>query len=245
MRARMGARSSARAERRGIAARACTTASSADGRGDRQACGPHGRRGAVARRGSRLPFPEARRRVDCNRALCNGARDRQPRKRASLQVFLCRYSPSRRNPVPRLLVIGGVAIALALFVTLLFVMRSPTKSTQHDAAILPPPWRIPINVLNGSGDINYTRQIASRIGAFGYTIKKVGRADNFTYPQTRGVLPAEMRGRRLPPGEAARRHDEAPPRWNSRRLPAVRNRRSRARAGRITSRDPARAAREP
>jgi len=49
-------------------------------------------------------------------------------------------------------------------------------------------------VLNGSGDINYTRQVASRIGAFGYSIKKVGRADNFTYPQTAVFFPPKCEG---------------------------------------------------
>jgi hypothetical protein len=51
-----------------------------------------------------------------------------------------------------------------------------------------------VNVLNGSGDINYTRQVASRIGAFGYSIKKVGRADNFTYPQTAVFFPPKCEG---------------------------------------------------
>jgi len=32
-------------------------------------------------------------------------------------------------------------------------------------APLPPPWRVDVDVLNGSGDINFTRQVASRIGA--------------------------------------------------------------------------------
>ena len=36
--------------------------------------------------------------------------------------------------------------------------------------------------------------MASRIGAFGYTIKKVGRADNFTYPQTAVYFPPECEG---------------------------------------------------
>ena len=117
--------------------------------------------------------------------------NREARELAGLPVPL---QPVERNPLPRLLVIGGVVIALALFATLLFFMRAPSKSAQHDAAILPPPWRIPINVLNGSGDINYTRQIASRIGAFGYTIKKVGRADNFTYPQTAVYFPPKCEG---------------------------------------------------
>jgi transcriptional regulator with XRE-family HTH domain len=102
--------------------------------------------------------------------------------------------PIERNPLPRLLVIGGALIALTVF-TLLFLMQgSGNKTGPSDAAILPPPWRIPVNVLNGSGDINYTRQVASRIGAFGYTIKKVARADNFTYPQTAVYFPPKCEG---------------------------------------------------
>jgi hypothetical protein len=91
--------------------------------------------------------------------------------------------------------VGGVVIALAVFATLLLIPRSGGKPKQGSpSAILPPPWRIPVNVLNGSGDINYTRQVASRIGAFGYTIKKVGRADNFTYPQTAVYFPPKCEG---------------------------------------------------
>lgn len=102
--------------------------------------------------------------------------------------------PLERNPLPRLLVIGGALIAVTVF-TLLFLMQgSGSKTGASDAAILPPPWRIPVNVLNGSGDINYTRQVASRIGAFGYTIKKVARADNFTYPQTAVYFPPQCEG---------------------------------------------------
>ncbi|MBA3734508.1 MAG: LytR C-terminal domain-containing protein [Actinobacteria bacterium] len=97
--------------------------------------------------------------------------------------------PIDRNPIPRLLVIGGVVIALAVFAALLFIPRSGGREAQAGADILPPPWRISVNVLNGSGDTNYTRQVASRIAAFGYTIKKVARADNFTYLQTAVYFP--------------------------------------------------------
>ena len=95
----------------------------------------------------------------------------------------------------RLLVVGGVVIALAVFAALLVISRSGNEPTQGGPnAILPPPWRVPVNVLNGSGDINYTRQVASRIGAFGYSIKKVSRADNFTYPQTAVYFPPKCEG---------------------------------------------------
>ena len=36
--------------------------------------------------------------------------------------------------------------------------------------------------------------MASRIGALGYSIKKVGRADNFTYPQTAVFFPPKCDG---------------------------------------------------
>jgi hypothetical protein len=103
--------------------------------------------------------------------------------------------PVERNPVPRLLVVGGVAIALTMLATLLLLTRSDgTKTITASTAILPPPWRISVTVLNGSGDINYTRRVASRIGAFGYTIKKVSRADNFSYPQTAVYFPPSCEG---------------------------------------------------
>jgi transcriptional regulator with XRE-family HTH domain len=114
-------------------------------------------------------------------ATALGLDNREARELAGLPVP---PQPIERNPLPRLLVVGGVVLALAVFATLLLIPRSGGKPKQGAGAILPPPWRIPVNVLNGSGDINYTRQVASRIGAFGYSIKKVGRADNFTYPQT-------------------------------------------------------------
>jgi transcriptional regulator with XRE-family HTH domain len=115
-------------------------------------------------------------------ATALGLDNREARELAGLPVP---PQPIERSPLPRMLVLGGVVIALAIFATLLLIPRSGGKPTRSGpTAILPPTWRVPVNVLNGSGDINYTRQVASRIGAFGYSIKKVGRADNFTYPQT-------------------------------------------------------------
>jgi hypothetical protein len=49
-------------------------------------------------------------------------------------------------------------------------------------ASLVPPWKLHVTVENGNGDISWTRTVASRIGAMGYTIAKVGRADRFDYP---------------------------------------------------------------
>jgi len=58
------------------------------------------------------------------------------------------------------------------------------KSAAASEASLPPTWRIKVDVLNGSGDMNYTRSVASRIGALAYRIERVTRADRFDYPQT-------------------------------------------------------------
>ena len=51
-------------------------------------------------------------------------------------------------------------------------------------------------MLNGSGDIVYTRSVASQIQALSYRVTHVGKATSFNYPQTAGVLPARRRGRR-------------------------------------------------
>lgn len=125
-------------------------------------------------------------------ATALGIDNREARELAGLSVPPL---PVERNPMPRLLVIGAVAIALAIFATLLLIPRSGGKEPAGmPGAILPPPWRIQVTVLNGSGDINYTRQVASRIGAFGYGIKKVSRADAFTYPQTAVYFPPSCEG---------------------------------------------------
>jgi hypothetical protein len=96
-----------------------------------------------------------------------------------------------------------------VFATSLVVPRSGGKhQTAASSAILPAPWRIPVTVLNGSGDINYTRQVASHVGAFGYTIKKVGRASSFAYPQTAVYFPPACEGVACA-SQAARRRDAA------------------------------------
>ena len=44
-------------------------------------------------------------------------------------------------------------------------------------------------VLNGSGDIVFTRSVASRIQALSYKVIDVGRAATFTYTQTQVYYP--------------------------------------------------------
>jgi LytR cell envelope-related transcriptional attenuator len=127
-------------------------------------------------------------------ATALGIDNREARELAGIPVPAL---PIERNPVSRLVVIAGVVVALAVFATLLVVPRSGGKHTAAAAAdnrILPAPWRIPVTLLNGSGDINYTRLVASHVGGFGYTIKKVGRASSFSYPRTAVYFPPRCEG---------------------------------------------------
>jgi len=105
-----------------------------------------------------------------------GIDNREARELAGLPVPAL---PAQRNPVSRLIVLGAILIALAVAGAVVLV--SHTGGHARAAAsvpILPPPWRVDVNVLNGSGDINYTRQVASTVqalGRHGATIKVATR----------------------------------------------------------------------
>jgi transcriptional regulator with XRE-family HTH domain len=135
----------------------------------------------------RFPRPDDALAATVLYASALGIDNREARELAGLPVPPL---PIERNPLPRVVVIGATVVALIVLATLLAISRAGGGDpSARPGAILPPPWRIQVTVLNGSGDINYTRRVASRIGAFGYGIKKVGRADAFTYPQTAVYFP--------------------------------------------------------
>jgi hypothetical protein len=74
------------------------------------------------------------------------------------------------------------------------VLASSGGDTKTDTAAtptstLPAPWAIDVDVLNGSGDIVYTRNVASRIQAWSYRVAHVGKASSFNYPQTQVYYP--------------------------------------------------------
>jgi transcriptional regulator with XRE-family HTH domain len=117
-----------------------------------------------------------------------GIDNREARELAGLPVPT---APVQRNPIPRLIVLGAILIALAIAGAVILISQTGGGSNGAKAptAILPPPWRVDVNVLNGSGDINYTRQVASHVQTFGYQIKHVGRADSFNYAQTAVYFP--------------------------------------------------------
>src|SRR5438477_475196 len=82
-----------------------------------------------------------------------------------------RHVPPRAfqvNPWSRLAVLAGIAVAaVALVGTFELAQRhgsNVTSAAAQEAAALPAPWTIRVEVLNGSGDIDATRRLASRIG---------------------------------------------------------------------------------
>jgi LytR cell envelope-related transcriptional attenuator/helix-turn-helix protein len=101
--------------------------------------------------------------------------------------------PLRSSPLRRVLALAAFAavVSAAVLAIVLAQSNSGTKpSTAASAAVaLPPPWAIKVEVLNGSGDIVYTRSVASRIQAMSYRITHVGRASSFNYPQTEVYYP--------------------------------------------------------
>ncbi|HEY7707181.1 MAG TPA: LytR C-terminal domain-containing protein [Gaiellaceae bacterium] len=122
---------------------------------------------------------------------------REARRLAGLPV-----SPVTADPRGRLAVAIGLGVtALALFLAVFVPPRIGGHDTRAEtaSATLPPPWRISVDVLNGSGDISYTRRVADRIGSFAYQIKRVSRAGRFDYPETSVYFPpgGEKIGRRL------------------------------------------------
>jgi transcriptional regulator with XRE-family HTH domain len=94
------------------------------------------------------------------------------------------------NAKARLIAVGLVAAllsALAVMVVAPNMQLTRTRIRTVEAipnANLLPPWKLKVTVENGNGNIVWTRALASRVGAMGYTIAKVGRADRFNYPAT-------------------------------------------------------------
>jgi hypothetical protein len=105
------------------------------------------------------------------------------------------------NPWRRLAAVGAIGLAVLAGVLAVVLAQSSPKQqvSAAAAAALPAPWAIKVVVLNGSGDIVYTRSVASRVQALSYRVTHVGRASSFNYPQTQVYYPpgAEAIGVRL------------------------------------------------
>jgi transcriptional regulator with XRE-family HTH domain len=100
--------------------------------------------------------------------------------------------PLESNPWRRLAAIAAIAglvVAAALAVVLARSHKNAPAAPVASATTLPAPWTIHVVVLNGSGDIVYTRSVASRIQALSYAVVDVGKASSFSYPQTEVYYP--------------------------------------------------------
>lgn len=115
-----------------------------------------------------------------------GIDNREARELAGLPVP---EAPVEHKPIPRLVAVAAIVLGVALFSAFVLTSHGGRRQGGHAASALPPPWRVNVTVLNGSGDINYTRQVASHVQAFGYAVKNVGRASSFNYPQTGVYFP--------------------------------------------------------
>jgi hypothetical protein len=86
--------------------------------------------------------------------------------------------------------LAGGAVAAVLLVALAGgfivpgIVHESSSSTPASEAGLPATWRVSVDVLNGAGDINYTRRTADKIGSLAYRIERVARADRFDYSET-------------------------------------------------------------
>ena len=128
----------------------------------------------------RFPSSEAAVMALLRYATSLGIDHREARQLAGLPV-----EPPPRRPVARWIAIGGAAALLAVLTAAILLAFGRGGSTPASrASTLTPPWRLTVDVLNGGGDINYTRQVATRVGSFGYRIGHVTKANRFDYPRT-------------------------------------------------------------
>ena len=113
--------------------------------------------------------------------------------------------PPQASPLKRFGAITAFA-ALILAAVLAIAFARNESSGKPNASVapssasgLPAPWAIKVVVLNGSGDIVFTRTVASRIQALSYRIQKGGKAASFNNPQTQVYYPpgGEAIGERL------------------------------------------------
>ena len=113
-----------------------------------------------------------------------------PREARELAGLPVPPRPLDVNPAARLVGVAALSAAVMAFVAFVLVPAvsdepaAPVDPVVAQAASLPKPWKIQVEVLNGAGDINWTRQVGSHIQSLAYTVKKVGRADRFDYPQS-------------------------------------------------------------
>jgi hypothetical protein len=131
----------------------------------------------------RFPTPDRALTVALLYATALGIDHREALELAGLPAPPLSMSPRRR--MYALAAFAAVVVAAVVAVVLgQSGSNSQASAAAANAAALPAPWAVKVVVLNGSGDIVYTRSVASRVQALSYQVTHVGRATSFSYPQT-------------------------------------------------------------
>jgi hypothetical protein len=89
-----------------------------------------------------------------------------------------------RYPRTRMVTAAAVVVVLAALGVALVGGFGGSGASKHPTRPLPPVWKLSVDVLNGGGDIYYTRALASKIGGLGYKIRRVTKANRFDYRDT-------------------------------------------------------------
>jgi hypothetical protein len=117
-------------------------------------------------------------------ATALGIDRREARQLAGLPILPRPTLADRKSKTAFGVAFAVVAVAVAAVLVLPGIVRSSAPAPAAKYIGLPPSWKISVDVLNGSGDMNYTRRVASRVGSMAYRIERVSRADRFDYPET-------------------------------------------------------------
>lgn len=114
-----------------------------------------------------------------------GMDHREAKELAGLPVPPKPFEPGIRS---RIVVVAAIAALIAALLTAVgFSQLGDTatlKPLPPPGSQLPAPWKIEVDVLDGSHNIVRARSIASKIGAFGYQIARVTKAPLRNYPRT-------------------------------------------------------------
>jgi hypothetical protein len=117
-------------------------------------------------------------------ATALGIDRREARQLAGLPILPRPSLEDRKSKTAFGVGIAAVAAMVTAVLLLPGLVRGSSSPAAAPAVTLPPAWKISVDVLNGSGDMNYTRRVASRVGSMAYRIERVSRADRFDYPET-------------------------------------------------------------
>src|SRR4051794_34322648 len=79
--------------------------------------------------------------------------------------------PSRlqRNPAARYVAAAAALVAVGVVLAVVLIPNGGGRArtgAPPSGSTLPPPWRIRVTVLNGGGDMTYTRHVADRVLSF-------------------------------------------------------------------------------